>query len=74
MTAMTDQELLVRALSGKPEEVEKLYAACLDRPHAEAFARLLEQHATQSNDMARAWASVLEEWHPGLKVNLPPVS
>ncbi len=69
---MTDEELLNGALRGDDADLEKLYEVCLDRPRAEALARMLGQTATQADESARSWAHVLEEMHPGLKVDLPP--
>ncbi len=69
---MTDKELLDEALRGGEADLEKLFEVCRDRPRADALARMLEQCATEADVAAKAWAQVLEETHPGLKVNLPP--
>lgn len=66
---MTDEELIRAALHGGEKEWERLHEICADRKRAEALARLLEQHADVKNDAAAAWAEVLAEQHPGLKVN-----
>lgn len=69
---MTDEDLLRMALSGGETDWEALHEVCKDRTSAEALARLLEQHANAGIDAADAWAQVLGEMHPGLRVNLPP--
>lgn len=69
---MTDSELLAGVLRGNEADVEKLYEVCLDRARAEALARMLEQDSTRADEGAKTWAHVLEEMHPGLKVNLRP--
>lgn len=71
---MTDTELLNAALRGGEAEWEKLQEICMDRERAEVLARMLARNATQAVDAADAWAHVLEEMHPGLKVNLPPAA
>lgn len=69
---MTDQELLKTALHGGETEWQKLHEACRDRALAEALARVLEQNSNGDSDAGVAWAHVLMDLHPGLKVNLPP--
>lgn len=69
---MTDSELLAGALRGSEANLEELYEICLERARADGLARMLEGTATQADEAAKAWAHVLEEMHPGLKVNLPP--
>lgn len=69
---MTDQELLHTALHGVETEWQKLYEACRDRGRAEALARALEEKANDDSEAAVAWAGVLADLHPGLKVNLSP--
>jgi CheY-like chemotaxis protein len=69
---MTDEQLLDFALHGGETEWEELHKFCLDRGAAERLGRVLERGANQAVDVAVAWAGVLEELHPGLKVNLPP--
>lgn len=68
---MTDEELLHTALHGGEAEWTRLHEICRDRARAEALARMLEQHASEENDAAAAWAQVLADLHPGLKVSLP---
>ena len=62
------------ALHGGETEWEELHTLCLDRGVAERLGRALEPCATQGIVEAAAWARVLEEMHPGLKVNLRPAS
>lgn len=69
---MTNDELLATALHGGETEWARLHEICRDRAQAEALARLLEQHASEENDAAAAWAQVLADLHPGLKVKLSP--
>ena len=69
---MTDKELLNTALHGGETEWQRLHETCRDRARAEALARVLEQNANDDSDAAVAWAAVLADLHPGLKVNLPP--
>jgi CheY-like chemotaxis protein len=68
---MTDEKLLDLALHGGEMEWEELHKFCLDRGGAERLGRVLERGATQAVDVAAAWAGVLQELHPDLKVNLP---
>ncbi len=69
---MTDDELLHTALHGGEAEWARLHKICRDRAQAEALARMLERHANEENDAAAAWAQVLADLHPSLKINLPP--
>jgi len=69
---MTDEVLLTLALHGGEEQWQELHKLCLERPTAEQLARALERGANQQIDQAVAWAGVLEDLHPGLKVALPP--
>lgn len=68
---MSGDELLKLALGGKQEEWDKLHQLCLDRSSADRLRQALEKGTHQGDDTAAAWASVLQELHPGLKVNLP---
>lgn len=68
---MTDEKLLDWALRGGETEWTELHNLCRDRGTAGKLCGMLERNATQAVDEAAAWASVLEEMHPGLKVNLP---
>ncbi len=70
---MTDDELLHAALRGGETEWTKLHEICRDRAQAEALARMLERYANAENDAAFAWAKVLTDLHPGLKINLSTV-
>jgi CheY-like chemotaxis protein len=69
---MTDEKLLELALSGGETEWEELHKLCLDRGTAERLGKALERSGKESFDIASAWAGVVEELHPGLKVNLQP--
>ena len=69
---MTDEELLNVAIRGGEVAWQELQRRCRERAMAERLAKVLEQGATQAIDEACAWASVLEDLHPGLKVNVPP--
>lgn len=69
---MTEAELLNLALRGGEAGWQKLHQLCRERGNADRLAKVLEQGATQEVDEAHAWANVLEEMHPGLKVHLPP--
>jgi len=69
---MISETLLNMALHGGEAEWTRLHEICRDRAQAEALARMLEQHATAEDDAAVAWAQVLADLHPGLKVNLLP--
>jgi two-component system chemotaxis response regulator CheY len=71
---MTDERLLDLALRGGETEWEELHKLCLDRGTAERLCRVLERSTTQAVDVAAAWAGVLAEIHPGLKVNWPPLT
>ncbi len=64
--------MLNTALDGGGTDWDRLHEICSDRARAEALARMLEQQATDENDTAVAWAQMLAELHPGLKVTLPP--
>ena len=66
---MKEEELLEVALH-RSDDWDKLYEACRDRARAEALARLLERRTTARNAEASAWARLLAEMHPGLRVNL----
>lgn len=68
---MTNNELLTAALRGTGTDWETVHEVCGDRARAEDLGKMLEASATVGNDAAEAWAHVLEEMHPGLKVNLP---
>lgn len=68
---LTDANLLELALRGGETEWEQLHKLCLDRGAAERLGRMLERNAAGQAEVAEAWAAVLEELHPGLKVNLP---
>lgn len=67
---MTDAELLHCALQNDDNDWELLYEFCQDRSDAERLAALLALNTTQANKAAVAWASALEELHPGLRVKL----
>ena len=67
---MTDEILLRLALHGGESEWEELHRLCLDRKIAERLAQALERRSTDADDVASAWASVLEELHAGLKIKL----
>lgn len=69
---MTDDKLLAMALSGDENEWEELHRLCLDRPIAERLGRALARTTKEANDVADAWARVLEGLHPGLQINLAP--
>jgi len=71
---MTDEKLMDWALQGGETEWQELHKLCIDRGVAERPGRALGPSATQGVVEAAAWASVLEEMHPGLKVNLRPAS
>lgn len=60
------------AVSGSESRWDELHEICTERTRADALARMLERHAHQGNEAAMAWAHVLAEIHPGLKVNLAP--
>lgn len=68
---MTDETLLNTALHGGEAEWARLHELCQDRAKADSLARMLERHASAEDDTAAAWASVLADIHPGLKVVLP---
>ena len=70
---MTEEKLLAVALHGS-DDWDKLYEECRDRRQAETLARMLERCATSGNAEAAAWARLLGEMHPGLKVKLRPLS
>jgi hypothetical protein len=69
---MTDDELLHLALHGGEDGWQELHELCLTRTMAERLAKVLERSTHQEIDVAAAWANVLQELHPGLKVMLPP--
>ena len=71
---MTDERLLDFALHGGETEWEALHKVCLDRGTAGRLGKLLERNTSQAVDVAVVWAGVLEELHPGLKVNLPALA
>ncbi len=64
--------MLNTALHGGETEWARLHKICRDRAQADVLARMLEQRATEENDAAMAWAQVLADQHPGLKITLPP--
>jgi len=66
---MTDEKLLELALRGGETEWEELHRLCLDRATAERLGKALERSGKEAFDIAAAWAGVVEELHPGLKVN-----
>jgi hypothetical protein len=71
---MTDEKLMDWALHGGETEWEELHKLCLDRDVAERLGRALGPSAIVGVVEAVAWASMLEELHPGLKVTLRPAS
>lgn len=64
--------MLKTALHGSEADWTKLGELCAVRSRAEALGRMLEQHTHAGIDAAEAWAHVLADLHPGLKVNLRP--
>lgn len=69
---MTEEKLLNLALHGGEKEWDELQKLCRDRDIAKKLGAALERHTTDTDDVAAAWAGVLEDLHPGLKVKLPP--
>ncbi len=55
---------------GSTEEWRKLYERCQDRAFAELVARVLAWRDPDLLPSARPWAFLLEDPHPGLKVDL----
>jgi hypothetical protein len=55
---------------GSTNDWRDLYALCRNRPFAETVARALAWRDPDLLPAARLWAFLLEDLHPGLKVDL----